>query len=79
MIEVILSWSVREVQDGVSGPEVQAVTDFRLGVTARDSGDEAFRDSLLRQLSIHLAETIYLDVIRVAEHDRGLLAGEVAL
>lgn len=79
MIEVILSWSIREVRDGVPGPEVQAVTDFRLGVAARDSGAEAFRDSLLRQLSIYLAETIFLDVVAVAEHHRDLLAGEAAL
>lgn len=39
MIEVILSWSVREVLDGVSGPEVQAVTDFRLGVMATSPRD----------------------------------------
>ncbi|RTY05721.1 hypothetical protein EKT70_15460 [Stenotrophomonas geniculata] len=79
MIEVILSWSVREVRDGVSGPEVQAVTDFRLGVTERDSGADAFRDSLLRQLSIYLAETVFLDVVRVAELNLDLLAGDGAL
>ncbi|HEP1209355.1 hypothetical protein [Stenotrophomonas maltophilia] len=79
MIEVILSWSVREVRNGVSGPEVQAVTDFRLGVAARDSGTEAFRDSLLRQLSIYLAETVFLDVVRVAERNRDLLTGEGVL
>lgn len=79
MIEVILSWSVREVLDGVSGPEVQAVTDFQLGVMARDSGAEALRDSLLRQLSIYLAETVFLDVVRVAEQNRDLLAGEAVL
>jgi hypothetical protein len=78
MIEVILSWSVREVRDGVPGPEIQAVTDFRLGVGARNSGAEAFRDSLLRQLSIYLAETVFLDVVRVAEHRRDLLTGEAA-
>ncbi|MGN7767302.1 hypothetical protein ACTJJM_07370 [Stenotrophomonas sp. 22692] len=79
MIEVILSWSVREVRDGVFGPEVQAVTDFRLGVTERDSGAEAFKDSLLQQLSVYLAETVFLDVVRVAELNQDLLAGEGAL
>lgn len=79
MIEVILSWSVREVLDGVPGPEVQAVTDFRLGVAARESSPEAYRDSLLRQLSIYLAETVFLDVVRVAERHRGRLTGEAAI
>lgn len=67
MIEVVLSWSVREVADGIVGPDLTAVTGFQLSVDAREAGVEALRDSLLRQLSVHFAGSVFLDVVRVAE------------
>lgn len=67
MIEVVLSWSVREVIDEKVGPDLTSVADFELNVDAREAGAEALRDSLLRQLSIYLVETVFMDVVRIAE------------
>lgn len=67
MIEVVLTWSVREVDGNAVGPDLTALADFELSVHAREAGVEALRDSLLRQLCAHFVDTVFLDVLRVAE------------
>ena len=67
MIEVVLSWSVREVLDSVAGPDLTSVKGFSLSVEAREAGVDALRDSLLRQMFAHFVDTVYMDVVRVAE------------
>ena len=67
MIEVTLSWMVTRPKQAGGAECLTAVTDFVLDDSASSLGPSALRDSLLRQLSTHLAETVFFDVIRVAE------------
>ena len=67
MIEVTLSWMVTRPRDGGGADCLTAVTDFTLDDAASSQGPSALRDSLLRQLSIKLVETVFFDVVRITE------------
>ena len=67
MIEVTLSWMVTRPKPAAGSDCLTAVTNFLLDDSPSSLGPLALRDSLLRQLSIHLAETVFFDVVRVAE------------
>lgn len=67
MIEVTLSWMVMRPKPVGGSDCLTAVTNFVLDDSASSLGPLTLRDSLLRQLSIHLAETVFSDVVRVAE------------
>lgn len=67
MIEVTLSWMVNRPKAAGGSDCLTAVTDFVLDDSASSMGPSALRDSLLRQLSTHFAETVFYDVIRLAE------------
>lgn len=67
MIEVTLSWMITRPKPAGGADCATAVTDFVLDDSASSLGRNALRDSLLRQLSLHLAETIFQEVVRVAE------------
>ena len=64
MIEVTLSWMVTRPRKAGGAECLTSVTDFTLD-------DSALRDSLLRQLSMHLAETVFFDVVRISESHAG--------
>lgn len=67
MIEVTLSWMVTRVRQAGGSDCLTSVTDFVLDDSASELGPLALRDSLLKQLSTHLVETVFFDVIRLAE------------
>ena len=71
MIEVTLSWMVTRPKEMGGSDCLTAVTDFALDESAASQGRTALRDSLLRQLSAHLAETIFSDVIQISELPAG--------
>lgn len=67
MIEVTLSWMVTRSKASGGSECLTAATDFALDESAASQGVSALRDSLLKQLSVHLAETVFFDVIRMSE------------
>jgi len=67
MIEVTLSWMVTRRLNAGGSECLTSVTDFSLDDSAASLGPSALRDSLLRQLSVHLAETVFFDVVRISE------------
>ena len=67
MIEVTLSWIVARSKETGGLESLTAVTEFVLDDSASVEGQEALQDSLLKQLSLYLAETIYLDIVTIAE------------
>ena len=67
MIEVTLSWMVTLPKTAGGSECLTAVADFALDESASSLGPSALRDSLLRQLSLHLVETVFLDVVRISE------------
>lgn len=71
MIEVTLSWMVSRPQNSGGSECLTSVTDFTLDDSAASLGPSALRDSLLRQLSVHLAETVFFDVVRISESAAG--------
>jgi hypothetical protein len=71
MIEVTLSWMVTRPQKAGGAECLTSVTDFTLDDSAAALGPSALRDSLLRQLSVHLAETVFFDVVRITESRAG--------
>ena len=71
MIEVTLSWMVTRPKEAGGSDCLTAVTDFALDESAAAHGAFALRQSLLRQLSFHLAETVFFDVVRISESPGG--------
>lgn len=67
MIEVTLSWMVTRPKQAGGSDCLTAVTDFVLDDSASSLGPLALRESLLRQLSVHFSETVFFDVVRLAE------------
>jgi len=67
MIDVTLSWMVNRANGSGGSRCLTSVTDFQLDESAASSGPTALRESLLRQLSNHLVETVFFDVVRLAE------------
>lgn len=67
MIDVTLSWMVTR-DKALGGSEcLMSVADFTLDDSAASLGAAALKDSLLKQLSVHLAETVFFDVVRISE------------
>lgn len=71
MIEVTLSWMVSRPQKAGGSECLTAVTDFTSDDSAASLGPSALRHSLLKQLSFHLAETVFFDVVRISESSGG--------
>ena len=71
MIEVTLSWMVTRPMEAGRSECLTSVTDFTLDDSAASLGPSALRDSLLKQLSVHLAETVFFDVVRITESRAG--------
>jgi len=67
MIEVTLSWMVTRPKQTGGSDCLTSVTDFVLDDSASSLGPLALRDSLLKQLSTHFVETVFFDVVRLAE------------
>lgn len=76
MIEVTLSWMVTRPQKAGGSDCLTSVTDFTLDDSAAVLGPLALRESLLKQLSLHLAETVFFDVVRISESPGRLEARE---
>jgi len=76
MIEVTLSWMVTRPQNAVKSECLTAVANFTLDDSAASLGPVALRDSLLKQLSVHLVETVFFDVLRISEQPAGSGTGK---
>lgn len=67
MIDVTLSWMVTRDKAAGGSQCLMSVTDFTLDDSAASLGSSALRDSLLKQLSEHLVETVFQDVVTISE------------